>query len=339
MGEFKYNEKMYTYHPMGLDMEQAIIPLGKPRGAKTALYDFASFFASPDSMGFRFKVMWLEYVDGEIAYDRAAETKIMTRVCGCHKSHFVVFDEEGAETFVEIQKNWPELIDRVFADEENGAAIRKKVAELPDDLEVEYVYAPNTEDVFIAVKSAIFGQKMDCPYCGNPMQMGYIYSPQHVEAKWTIDPDLVGDFGGFGEGKVLPLREDFTGYDGLGELIAGHSRKRVSRGFLCRHCGKMVVDMSHALIYFKDKVYFEANGLPEDYTEVPEEDENNVDSFTVWGESLRNMFGAKNRGKSLGRQPKDDPGAPAKPEKEYRGKRDDEEPKRRSIFGRGPKVE
>ncbi|MCR4709116.1 MAG: PF20097 family protein [Clostridiales bacterium] len=339
MGEFTYNEKMYSYHSMGLDMEDAIIPLGKPRGLKTALYEFTTYFANPDSKGFRFKVMWLEYEEGETAYDRAAETKIMTRLSGCHKSHFVVFDEEGAETLIEIHKNWPELIDRIFADEDKGAEISKVLAELPDDLKVEYLYAPDAENLFIAVKSAIFGKKMDCPFCGHPMQMGYIYAPQDREAQWTMDPDRIGNYNTTGDGKVLPMREDFTNYDSLGELLSRHPADSVSRGFLCRHCGKMIVDMSHALIYFKDKVYFEANGLPENYTEVAEEDENIVDSFTVWGESLRNMFGAKNKGKSLGRQPKDDPGAPAKPEKEYRGKRDDEEPKRRSIFGRGPKVE
>ncbi len=336
MAEFKYNDKLYTYHSMGMDSDRAIISLGKPRGEKTAQYNYMAYFSAPDNKGFKFKTMWMEYEKDEIAYDRAQETKIMADLCGADKSHFVIFDKEGAETLIEINKNWPELIDRVFADAEDANDIKPVFEKNSDPVNCEYIYGATPEEVFSNLKSTILGKKKDCPFCGHPMQMGYVYAPQTIEACWTPHAENIGEHDSFEKKDILPLRDDFKGYEKMREFLLGKDIENVSEGYLCRRCGKMIIDMAPVLIYYKDKMYLEANGLPDGYSEIPEdEQEKFLGGLTSVGNSVRNMIGGF--GKHL--QPKNDPGAPKKPEKEYHGERDDDEPKRRSIFGRGPKVE
>ena len=331
MDQFKYDGQIIAYHSFNKDMDRCIIPLGKPGGKTVGLYEFASVFGAPDKRGFRFKVLWMEYGE-ESDYDKAAETLKMMEDAETEKSIFAVFDREGAGILSEINKLTPGSIETVYAAEDNVTDIRKQLEEIPGLPEIEYCYAPDPENLFVAIRNSLFGQKMNCPYCGEPMQMGYIYAPQSIQAYWTPNQDLIGDVGVIEEkDKILPMREDMRDYDSLGELLTGVSHEDVARGFLCRRCGKMVVDMSHVLIRIKDKTYFEANGLPADYQEADEVDDGSglADSISALGGTLKNMFGRKKADSTEAKYAK---------KARKQGYAEDDEPKRRGLFG-GPKVE
>jgi len=303
MPEFKYNGKTITYHSFSEDVERCIIPLGKPGGKRLSLYEFASRFGSLDSGGFRFKVLWMEYGDESVS-DKALETIQMMKDSGCERSIFVLFDREGAETAAELYRQWPGCIEKLFADDRERNEIERAVKDADGMPDIEFYGAPVLEDLIFAIKSSIFGKKMNCPYCGETMQMGYVYAFENIQAYWTMDPDLVGNGSEFSsEGRVLPLRENFKGYGTFGELFRRTSPEDVSKGYLCRRCGKMVIDMSPVMIHFRDKSFFEANDLPLDCEETFEDEQGSKiqDAFSVWGDALKGVFTRDKRKEDLGR--------------------------------------
>lgn len=343
MPEFKYNGKTITYHSFSEDVDQCIIPLGAPKGKKLALYEFASHFGSPDSRGFRFKVLWMEYGDESVS-DKAFETMQMMKASGCEKSNFLIFDREGAEIAAELYRQWPECIEKLFADDMARTGIKEAIKDTAGMPEIEYYGAPVLEDLIFAIKSSIFGKKMNCPYCGETMQMGYVYAFENIQAYWTMDPDLVGNGSEFSpEGRVLPLRENFKGYGTFGELFRRTSPEDVSKGYLCRRCGKMVIDMSPVMIHFRDKAFFEANDLPEDLDESIEieKDSKIQDAFSVWGDTLKGVFARDKRGDDLGRPETADKIEREEKKLEKKLSSEDGKKKRKlsNPFSRDPKVE
>ena len=335
MPEFIYNGKTVSYHSFCDSGERWIIPLGKPKGEKLALYEFASKFGSPDLRGFSFSVLWMLYGD-EPDGDKAYETLRMMESEGCEKSTFVVFDSEGAGIIRELYGLRPECIEKVFADEDTKDVLEALIKDMTGFPEVGYCTAQDPQNLFAAVSNSFFGRKMECPYCGSDMQMGYIYGPQTGETFWTTNPDLIKTAYGESEA-VIPMRDTFRDYDSLRELFSGISPEVVPRGFLCRKCGKMVVDMSPALIHFKDRIYFEANGLPEDYAVHYEDEEEKEDAFSAVGDSLRRVFARKKGDSNADDNAKQMRQREKELEKKYGSGED--RPRKHGLFGRGPKVE
>ena len=342
MAEFVYNGKNIKYHLFNEDRNECIIPLGNPGGDRLALFDFAKVFGSPDEGGKRFKVAWMEYGE-ESDYDKACETIEMMKDSGTEKSNFALFGRDGANIISEIFRLFPNMVSKVYADEglmDETEAILKGIEGFP---KAEYCYSPDIKDLFTAIRNSLLGWAVRCPYCGRNMQLGFVYGLEPVQAFWTADSAYIGDGPEFDEGNasILPLRDNFKGYDTWGELFTGIPASSVAKGHLCRRCGKMVIDMAPALIHFKDKLYIETNGMPEpamDEDDKAGENKPPRDAFAVWGNTFRSMF-KKGNDEDPGRPDNADELAKRERELEKKYAKQNGEPKRRSFFGRGPKVE
>ena len=180
---------------------------------------------------------------------------------------------------------------------------------------------------------------------GKPMDSGYIYGSQNSPAYWTEDDAMVGTTFEFGPvDRVIQLRSSY-GKRKLSERLVGTSCEDYPRGYLCRSCGKMLIDMAPAMIYYKDEKYLEAH--PEDLSRVPADKEPGaMAKFSKYIRSFTNAFddadpedvrpAVRNVDGEIVRTDTNKViGKDHQKKKKYK----EDEPKRRSFFGRGPKVE
>ena len=388
MGEYLYNDRLVYYSESlyGLN-EPALILLKSPDKQSFIRHNTADAFKLEDAEGHARNVIWIDFLgegrskgtdESEQSYrtdpsDRAMQLKTMMGKMGLGpddqlRADVAVGDKAGAEVLREYERGWPGAVGKVYVPTYLKSEFDQVYLNGESDInsteghrsEVVFFECDGPESFHLKLRNEMYGITRKCPFCGETMDAGYIYGSQNSPAYWTEDDAMVGTTFEFGPvDKVMQLRSSY-GKRKLSERLVGTSAEDYPRGYLCRSCGRMLIDMSPAMIYYKDEKYLKAHEGEIDPKLL-------ADSSKPEG-GLSQLFRSVNKifekaGKVMDEVRPEDEDFEIKPAiKEMDGKtisvdrrceisgsganklskknkyRDDE-PKRRSFFGRGPKVE
>ena len=337
MGEFLYNGKLLYYTDYNEGDDEALLLLKSP-GENSAIRNaVGSAFRRPDADGRGRRVIWIDFLgqglsksseDGQGVRtdpeERACQLKEVLERLFLEKTDFTIGDKEGAEIFCAFAASWPEMIGKTYVPEGLREAL-ENAASGHEELKIEgitYFSCSDVGEFGTRLRATVYGLDKECPFCGRTMEMGYIYGAQTSAAYWTADPTQVGTTFEFGPvDKIFQLRSRY-GKRTLTEALTGPDINDYSRGYLCRSCGKMLIDMSPALVYYEDPIYLKANEGKIDPS-LPRKSEKPEGVLKKYfGSLVRNHDGEEIK----------------EPKQKVKSKKyKDDEPKRRGIFG--PKVE
>ncbi len=333
MGSFIYKDRLVYYHEFSEDVKnrKRIIILKSSGEFEYFKHNTASELGYYSSDGPAYNVMWMEYgmQEGKTVsngpVDTAAEIAGLIEHLGESVMDFIIGDEEGAEIFGAFNEQYPDLTGKVYVPEAVRECFENAVKDNYKKADTVFFYYDKPENFSLRLRAAVYGLDKECPFCGGVMEMGYLYGAQSQPAYWTENISLVGSTNEFGlpEG-VYPLRNRYSNKISLSEHLTGVSADDNARGYLCRKCGKMMLDMARMLVYYEDPVYLKEN-------------EGNIDPELARKSDKKESV-LKRYLSSLGKSPEREETKPAK-QKAKKSKYKGDEPAHRGFFGRGPKVE
>ena len=337
MGEFIYNGRLLHYTDYCEGDDEVLLLLKSPDENSSIRNAVGSAFRRPDENGNGRRVIWIDFLGQGMSKiseddqgvrtdpeDRACQLKETLERLFLEKTDIAIGDKEGAEIFCAFAASWPEMVGKTYAPASLKEAL-ESAASGREGLNIEgitYFSCSDVEEFGTRLRATVYGLDKKCPFCGGCMERGYIYGAQNSAAYWTADPTQVGTTFDFGPvDRIFQLRRRY-GKKSLSEALIGTDIDDYANGYLCRNCGKMLIDMTPALVYYEDPTYLKANAGKIDPS-LPRKSEKHGGVFSKYFGSLM--------GNHDGEEVKE-------PEQKVKKKKHKEdEPKRRGIFG--PKVE